>query len=256
MGEDPQLRVRKEAVSNLSSIGKIVSPHFFRQRLLPFYLRLCKDPNWGVRKSCIDTIYEISNICKEELLDHRETELTDATLNFLKDSNKWVKISAYKHLGPFISTLQGYKIHEKLIESYLHMADNSVNNLSPDNEIIYACAYNFPAVLLALGPNKWHILSKLFQTLLKSNDKVRKPIACALHEIAKIIEEERAEKELLGVLESFLKDHNDEIKHGAIQNLALFLKVFNPEKRENMIDIFLELQKDQKKWRIRELIAR
>jgi len=39
MGEDPQPKVRKEAVSNLSSIGKVVSPYFFKQRLLPFFLR-------------------------------------------------------------------------------------------------------------------------------------------------------------------------------------------------------------------------
>jgi len=39
MGEDSQVRVRKEAVSNLISIGKIVSPNFFKQRLLSFYLK-------------------------------------------------------------------------------------------------------------------------------------------------------------------------------------------------------------------------
>ena len=39
LGEDPQLRVRKEAVSNLSYVGRIVSPNFFKQRILPFYLR-------------------------------------------------------------------------------------------------------------------------------------------------------------------------------------------------------------------------
>ena len=39
LGEDPQLRVRKEAVSNLSHVGRNVSPNFFKQRLLPFYLR-------------------------------------------------------------------------------------------------------------------------------------------------------------------------------------------------------------------------
>jgi hypothetical protein len=61
--------------------------------------------------------------------------LTDAVLTFLKDSNKWVKISAYKNLGPFISTLQGQKINEKLVENYLHMTDSSVNNLSPENEV-------------------------------------------------------------------------------------------------------------------------
>jgi len=256
MGEDPQLRVRKEAVSNLPSIGKIVSAYFFRQRLLPFYLKLCKDTNWGVRKSCIDTLYEISNICKEESIEIRENELTEAMNNFLKDSNKWVKISAYKNLGPFIFTLQDQNINEKLIDSYLHMADSNINNLSPDNEIIYACAFNFPAVVLTLGPARWPLLSKLFQSLLKSNDKIRKPLACALHEIAKIIGEEQTEKDLLSALESFLKDPNDEIKYGALQSLAQFLKVFSIEKRENMVDIFVQLQKDQKKWRIRELIAR
>lgn len=256
MGEDPQLRVRKEAVSNLPSIGKIVSAYFFRQRLLPFYLKLCKDANWGVRKSCIDTLYEISNICKEESIEIRENELTEAMNNFLKDSNKWVKISAYKSLGPFIFTLTDQNINEKLIDSYLHMADSNINNLSPDNEIIYACAYNFPAVVLTLGPARWPLLSKLFQSLLKSGDKIRKPLACALHEIAKIIGEEHTEKDLLSALESFLKDPNDEIKYGALQSLALFLQVFSVEKRENMVDIFVQLQKDQKKWRIRELIAR
>lgn len=38
-GEDPQIRVRKEAVTHLNSIGKVVSHEFFEKRLLPFYLR-------------------------------------------------------------------------------------------------------------------------------------------------------------------------------------------------------------------------
>jgi serine/threonine-protein phosphatase 4 regulatory subunit 1 len=60
--------------------------------------------------------------------------------------------------------------------------------------------------LLTLGPSKWSILSKLFHSLLKNGEKIKKPLACSLHEIAKIIGEEKAEKELLSVLESFLKD--------------------------------------------------
>jgi hypothetical protein len=39
------------------------------------------------------------------------------------------------------------KINEKLIQHYLKMNDPSINNLLNDNEIIIACAYNFPAVL-------------------------------------------------------------------------------------------------------------
>jgi len=71
---------------------------------------------------------------------------------------------------------------------------------------MHACAFNFPAVLLALGGSRWSTLSKLFQVLIKNGDKIKKPLACALHEIAKIIGEEKAEKELIKVLGTFLKD--------------------------------------------------
>ena len=99
-----------------------------------------------------------------------------------------------------------------------------------------ACAYNFPAVLQAFGANKWPQLSKIFHTLIKKSSevesliqykllclrvifrfikfpfyftiKVKKPIACAMHEIAKIIGAEKAEKELFNVLEAFLKDQS------------------------------------------------
>lgn len=35
------------------------------------------------------------------------------------------------------------------------MIDSDVNSIGKDNEIIYSCAYNFPAVLDALGSARW-----------------------------------------------------------------------------------------------------
>ena len=35
------------------------------------------------------------------------------------------------------------------------MVESEINSIGKDNEIIYSCAYNFPAVLDALGPEKW-----------------------------------------------------------------------------------------------------
>lgn len=55
--------------------------------------------------------------------------------------------------------------------------------------------------------------------------------------------------------ENKLYNKVDEVKYGAIENLANFIQVFDTEKRENLLDVFLILQKDPKKWRIRELIA-
>lgn len=39
LGEDPQIRVRKEAINNLSLLSKVVSHQFFKQRLLPFFIK-------------------------------------------------------------------------------------------------------------------------------------------------------------------------------------------------------------------------
>lgn len=48
------------------------------------------------------------------------------------------------------------------------MIDADVASLGKDKEIIYSCAYNFPAVLDALGSNKWESdLYKVYEKLLK-----------------------------------------------------------------------------------------
>ena len=122
----------------------------------------------------------------------REAILTDIMLNLLKDSNKWVRVSAYKNLGRFIYTLKGQKINEKLVMEFCKMADNEINSIGKDNEIIYSCAYNFPAVLNALGKEKWEIpLWKVYEKLLKANDKkIKKTLSESIHEIAKLIGEE------------------------------------------------------------------
>lgn len=41
----------------------------------------------------------------------------------------------------------------------------------------------------------------------------------------------------------------------AIRHLSDILRVINQERREELVDIFMVLQNDQKKWRIRECIA-
>ena len=39
LGEDPRVKVRKEVVKNLPLAGKMVSSSFFKQRLLPFFIK-------------------------------------------------------------------------------------------------------------------------------------------------------------------------------------------------------------------------
>lgn len=76
-------------------------------------------------------------------------------LTFLKDSHKIVRITAYKNLGQFIYELKGGKMAPELLKEFCRMADSDVTALAKDNEITYSCAYNFPAVLDAVGRDKW-----------------------------------------------------------------------------------------------------
>jgi len=82
-------------------------------------------------------------------------------VTFLKDTNKWVKTSAYSNLGHFIHCLKGGKISDNLLTEFCRMPDNDINTLTKNNDIIYSCAYNLPAVLDAIGKDSWE--SKLWK---------------------------------------------------------------------------------------------
>lgn len=99
LGEDISFKVRKEAIKQLPIIAKLVNSQFYG-RLFSFYQLKAKDQsNWAIRKACVDIILEMSQLCSKE---EREGPLTDSMVGLLKDSSKWVQISAYKSLGPFI----------------------------------------------------------------------------------------------------------------------------------------------------------
>ena len=49
---------------------------------------------------------------------------------------------------------------------------------------------------------------------------------------------------MFSVLESMLKDQYDGVKYGVISHLAEFLEIFDHGKREDLVDIFLNLQRD------------
>ena len=81
------------------------------------------------------------------------------------------------------------------------------------------------------------------------------PIACSLHEIARIIGPEDSKETIFQALDYILKEHSDKLKLSAIEHLSEFVELFDKMTQENLIDVFLVLQKDPKKWRIRHSIA-
>ncbi|CAD8054054.1 unnamed protein product [Paramecium primaurelia] len=254
-GEDISVRVRKESLQQLPQIAKSVRPEFFVSKLLPYYLQKSEDKSsWHIRKACVEIIVKLAEIAPKQV---KQNELSNKMVEFLKDSNKWVKASAFQLLGQFIHTLHDCnQKNEQLLNEYCRSLNKDVcEYFSSDQEIYDACAATFHYVVEIYGQEKWPNLLKLLQSLVK-NKGVRKVLAENLYIIAKSCGPRYAEKDLVIILDSFLKDLNDEVKYAAAKNLWEFIKIFDEEKRDNLLDVVLIIQRDQKKWRIRHLIAK
>ena len=113
-------------------------------------------------------------------------------------------------------------------------------------------------MLDAVGKQRWESdLWKVYEKLLKSNDKKLKiTLSDSLHEIARLLGEGLTERYLFKVVDMFFRDKSDEIKLGVIKHMSSIMKTLSENKRETLIGVFEEFQKDQKKWRIRESIGK
>jgi serine/threonine-protein phosphatase 4 regulatory subunit 1 len=68
---------------------------------LPKFYNLCGDGVWGVRKACAECFMTISCACS---LETRRQYLANLFVDLLSDQSRWVRMSAFQQLGPFIST--------------------------------------------------------------------------------------------------------------------------------------------------------
>lgn len=131
LGDDTSVKVRKEAIKHLPVISKLVSKQFFKNRFSQFYSEKARDSNnWAIRKACIDIIIDMSELSDDT---DREQNLSELMLALLKDSNKWVRLSAYKNLGKFIFTLKGLSMNERLVVEFCRMTDNDINSIGREN---------------------------------------------------------------------------------------------------------------------------
>ncbi|PVD20606.1 hypothetical protein C0Q70_18762 [Pomacea canaliculata] len=98
---DPLFHVRKVCASNFGEVCNVVGVENSEEVLLPKFLYLCEDGVWGVRKACAECFMTISCACS---LETRRRLLANLFVNLLSDQSRWVRMSAFQQLGPFIST--------------------------------------------------------------------------------------------------------------------------------------------------------
>uniref|UniRef100_A0A1B6DIY0 WW-binding domain-containing protein n=2 Tax=Clastoptera arizonana TaxID=38151 RepID=A0A1B6DIY0_9HEMI len=93
--------VRKMCAESFGDFCAVVSRHCTETLLLPKFVALCRDSVWGVRKACAEVIMSVSCAC---CLETRKRVLAPVYASLLSDESRWVRLSAFPTLGPFITT--------------------------------------------------------------------------------------------------------------------------------------------------------
>ncbi|KAJ4462257.1 putative protein phosphatase 4 regulatory subunit 1 [Paratrimastix pyriformis] len=195
---------------------------------------------------------------------------------FAEDPSRWVRIAAYQELGSLIATMQGLPgpstelVPARIVRHYVSMAEDSVK--SANGEFPVYCAFNFPAVLLAIGSARWSELGPTYHCLVNSPPaipgrpspairlgltqwRVRRTLAFSLHEVARLLGPALTEAELVPTFDLFLKDL-DEVRIGAITHMAEFLSLLPAAHRLTYLRMLPQVMHETEGWRFRRTVAK
>ena len=146
--------------------------------------------------------------------------------------------------------LQGYKkaIQQTPLESFF---------TDPKRPLI--CAFNFPAVVLTLGGERWCEIREVYLEIASNPASgVRRTLAASLGEIAKIIGPEQAQTDLTDVWWTSIKSDDEEVRTKAVECLYDLVGVVGNEIGKTLVQGLLTAwnQGTLRGWRERELIGK
>lgn len=121
-----------------------------------------------------------------------------------------------------------------------------------DNDTLYNCAFNFPAMLMLYGKEAWKDLKQCY--LKMSTDKfykVRKSLACSINEVAALLGKEETENVLIPIFERFYREEG-EIQKSIYKSMPKFLLNVQPDKRKSYLERFKRLLRTKEKWRTKK----
>jgi len=197
----------------------------------------------------VNLLSDISRISPPEI---REVLLVDIFKEFHKDNYKFVKKASLMQIGQFIFSLRGGKVPQFLLEIYSSLADTKKTD---DEDLIYHCAYTFPAVLLTIGKDEWPVLRDVYKNLIKKDSlRIMTIMAASIHEVAKIVGSEIAVTELDPIAKYYLK--NKLTLSAILKNLHEFLAVLEMKQRLDYLPIIQAIiERSEYNWKQREIFA-
>ncbi|ELU44229.1 RRM/R3H domain-containing protein [Rhizoctonia solani AG-1 IA] len=251
---DTESHVRQSSVYAIPSVLKRLDPQHRRELAIKYMLKLCNDDIEVVRTGSLQVLAEVIHTFHEdksgppdELIDfflHGEKDLVRAPLpkTEAERATPSAEKDLYSHWGAEPS-------------SYFE-ADPSF----PDPDRALICAFNYPAVVLTLGPKRWSRLSGYYTYLAEESwhtPKVRATLAASVGEIARIVGTEAARKDVIPVWWICLSSDQREAKLKALTALPLLLESLDSPGRSEVASKLGEAwEKHVSDWKVRDTFAR
>jgi len=120
------------------------------------------------------------------------------------ETSKLVRGTAFQGFGQLIAALgeEYVPFDGPIVDQY-----NKAVLLSQNQDVLYHAAFNFPAYVKTYGADHWDLISKLYAKLVKQSDeRIKKSLAHSVHELSRVLGDEIANAELVGVIVKYLND--------------------------------------------------
>ncbi|KAF9329378.1 Serine/threonine-protein phosphatase 4 regulatory subunit 1 [Podila minutissima] len=213
--------VQKEIVLALGELSLVVSQEFLVEKLLPLFEGCAQNESWHVRRACCNVLASFTAAMPADL---RATKVVEMFETFLGDVSRSVRISTTEILGAVIASFDQGKA----------------------------------SVVLTAGRSKWEEMKPVYMRLAGTfRSPIRRTLACSLHEIARILGPELADRDLALAFADCLKAEG-EIKEAVLGHVVEFIACLSPEVRSSCLqdirDAWIEMEKSSN-WRLRDSLA-
>ncbi|KAF9564431.1 ARM repeat-containing protein [Agrocybe pediades] len=276
IGRDSVYWVRREASFALGALAKVVPQELVINSLLPLFDTLRWDAVWHVRHSAL---FALPALLTRLSSAQRRTVALETLVALSVDQNATVRSGVLEALGEVIYTFKEDPEGppQQLLDLFLssrgerrthegqQMSIASPGSQTPlesfysDSKRPLICAFNFPAVALTLGRERWGELREDYlQLAADSNIGVRRTLAASVGELAIIIGSENAQKDLADVWRTFIKTDEEDVRMKSIESVGKLIGVVGNEVGKLLVqELFTEWQEGSfRSWRERETIEK
>lgn len=278
VARDPIYWVRREAAFTVGALAKVVPEEIINISLLPIFVSLRWDRVWHVRHS---TLFALPAILSRLSPTERRTLAVETILALFADESPTVRSGVLEALGEVLHTFLGdpngppnelvhlflgrkedRRVRDGQQEPFLQgkkAIQTPLESFFTDPKRPLICAFNFPAVALTLGGERWSEIREVYLDIASNPaSSVRCTLAASLGEIAKIIGPEQAQTDLTDVWWTCIKSDEEEVRTKAVECLYDLIGVVGKEVGKTLMQGLLTVwnQGTLRGWRERELVGK